>query len=430
VVGLILRTASGRDVEYRVAGDWPSTSLTWPTPLGQGYLAQSGLLVTPDIAQGVPAVGSVIRQASGLLASMPYTVYKTGTVSATATGWQADLFADSPSPDVDSFQFFYDVALSLEATQNAFIQKAFYKKQLKALIVLDPQRMIARRTPGGGKEYKFYDEDGVQITIPSSQIIHVRGYTPSPGAMNGVSLIQLHRDAIGSAVAMEKFEGDYFRNNAQVPFFFKGAANQNQARDAAELWNAQHAGAGNQWKPGALWGAMDVTALPLSMQDANFIEAKRVSIEDACRIWHWPHHLLELSGEQPIRNELWWTEMFIKFYMVERLRRIEKAFDADPDLFHGQPVYGRFVTEELERASEEVRAATWKNMIQGGVMTPNEARAREGLPPHPGGDELQFPLVGGGAVDGGSEPPSGTPDASPASQNGRAHVSAEELLTR
>jgi hypothetical protein len=112
------------------------------------------------------------------------------------------------------------------------------------------------------------------------------------------------------------------------------------------------------------------------------------------------------------------------------LRRIEKAFDADPDLFAGQPVYGRFVTEELERASEEVRAATWKNMIQGGVMTPNEARAREGLPPHPGGDELQFPLVGGGAVGASPEPPSGTPDASPASQNGRAAHLPADLLTQ
>jgi HK97 family phage portal protein len=325
---------------------------------------------------------------------------------------------------VDSFQFFYDVALSLEATQNAFVQKGFYKGQVKALLVLDPQRVSARRTPEGGKEYKFYDDNGAERTIPPGEIIHIRGYTPSPGALNGVSLIQLHRDAIGSALAMEKFEGDYFRNNAQVPFFFTGAANQNQARDAAELWNAQHAGAGNQWKPGALWGAMDVKSLPLSMQDANFIEAKRVSIEDACRIWHWPHHLMELSGEQPIRNELWWTEMFIKFYMVERLRRIEKAFDADPDLFADQPVYGRFVTEELERASEEVRAATWKNMIQGGVMTPNEARAREGLPPVEGGDSIQFPVVGGGPVDGQPDAPTGNSEPS---QNGRAHVPVDLL---
>lgn len=396
---MILRHASGRDVEYRGVGDWPSTSLTWPTPLGSGFLSQAGLLLTPGAAQGVPAVGSVMRQPAALIASMPFQVYATGTVKATSeSSWQWKLFNESPSPGVDAYQFFYDVAISLEATQNAFIQKARFKGKVNSLLVLDPQRMMARRLPGGDAEYRFYTDDGVQITIPKSDIIHIRGYTPSPGALNGVSLVQMHRDAIGSALAMEKFEGDYFRNNAQVPFFFTGASNANQARDAAELWNAQHAGSGNQWKPGALWGAMDVKSLPLSMVDANFVEAKRVSIEDACRIWHWPHHLMELSAEQPIRNELWWTGLFVRFYMIERLRRIEKAFDADPDLFAGQPLYGKFLTDDLERASEDVRAVTWKNYIQGAVMTPNECRAREGLPPVPGGDDLQFPVVGGGPI--------------------------------
>ena len=424
---MIIRSASGRDVEHRTAGDWPSTSLVWPSPLNAGYLSQSGLLVTSSVAQGVPAVGSVIRQASGIVASMPFTVYQDGTVRAPATKtWQSRLFNESPSPGVDAFQFFYDLNVSLESTQNAFVQKAFYKKQVVALIVLDPQRMMARRTPEGNKEYKFYDDQGVEHVIPPGEIIHIRGYTPSPGSLNGVSLIQLHRDAIGSSVAMEKYEGDYFRNNAQPPFWFTGAANQQQAKDALALHNAEHQGSGNQWRAGALWGAMDVKAVPMSMADASFIEAKRMSIEDACRIWHWPHHLMELSGEQPIRNELWWTAMFIKFYMVERLRRIEKAFDADPDLFAGQPVYGRFVTEELERASEEVRASTWKNMIQGGVMTPNEARAREGLPPVEGGDSIQFPVVGGGPVDG---QPGASTDVSEPSTNGRAHVPAD-FLTR
>lgn len=408
---MILRHASGRDIEHRNATDWPSTSLTWPSPITSGYLSQAGMLVTDSTAQGIPAVGSVIRQAAGLIASMPFQVYKTGVVRATAdNSWQQTLFGETPSPGVDAYQFFYDIALSLEATQNAFIHKAFYNNQVKALLVLDPQRMMARRLRDGGKEYRYYTEDGAQVTIPAPEIIHIRGYTPSPGGLNGVSLIQVHRDAIGSAVAMEKFEGDYFRNNAQVPFFFTGAANANQAKDAAMLWNAEHQGAGNQWKPGALWGAMDVKALPLSMQDASFVEAKRMSIEDACRIWHWPHHLLELSAEQPIRNELWWRSLFIQLYMTERLRRIEKAFDADPDLFAGQPVYGKFVTEELERASEDIRAVTYKNMIQGGVMTPNECRAREGLGPVDGGDDIQFPVVGGGPVQGKTAPATGNPE--------------------
>jgi HK97 family phage portal protein len=224
--------------------------------------------------------------------------------------------------------------------------------------------------------------------VTPAEILHIRGHSPNPGAIAGISLLQQHRDPLGSMVAMQRFEGDYFRNNAQPPFFFTGAQNRQHAQDLLDLHNATHQGVGNQGKVGALWGPTDVKALPISMADAAYADAKRLSIEDACRIWRWPRELLELPADGNPPDENAWTARFLKFYLLPRLKRIERGFAADPDLFSGQPLYGEFLTAALERADFVTRVRGYKDARQGGWITGNEIRQLENLPPLEGGDEL------------------------------------------
>jgi phage portal protein BeeE len=47
-----------------------------------------------------------------------------------------------------------------------------------------------------------------------------------------------------------------------------------------------------------------------------------------------------------------------------------------------------FNVEGLLRADSQGRAEYLQKMVGGPIMTPNEGRAREGLPPVPGGDDL------------------------------------------
>src|SRR3990167_390035 len=84
-----------------------------------------GLPVTEDAAYGLPAVSAVIRSVAETVASLSLIVYrdKAGTRERATGSWQYDLLHDRPSFDTDAFQLLYDVAVSLEATQNAFIEK-------------------------------------------------------------------------------------------------------------------------------------------------------------------------------------------------------------------------------------------------------------------------------------------------------------------
>lgn len=402
---MILR-ARNQDVELRT--EWGHSSDI--SNLRGAWLSNSGESVTQDRAFGIPAVSNVIRSPAEIIASLPYLVYEKGEGRERAENtWQWKLLHDQPSQGCDTYEFFYDLALSLEATQNAFIQKAKYNGRVYELYVVDPQRVTVRRDKQGRKRFDVYVDSGtVMKDMTSEDILHIRGFTPSPGGAAGVSLIHTHRDSIGAQLAMQQFEGDYFRNNAQPPFWFTGAKNQQHAQDLLAAHNAAHQGGGHQWRPGAMWGEADVKQLPLSLEDAMFADAKRLSIEDACRIWRWPRELVELSSNSGVGSPGQSTDTVVqrmlKFSLLPRLKRIERAFASDPDLYPpsgigtgrgaGSKLFGEFLTSALERADFVTRVRGYKDARQGSWITANEIRALENMPPVEGGDEVLITPTG------------------------------------
>ena len=414
---MIIRTQTGGNRELRFA-EWGNESQI-PAP-GSGWLSASGVPVTDTLAYGLPAVSNVIRSPAEIIASLPFLVYETGELRRRVEeSWQWSLVHDKPSEECDSFEFFYDLVLSLEATQNAFVQKAKRGRRVFELYVLDPHTVTVRRNRDTGrKEYEVWTPQGIRRPFPD-EILHVRGFTPRPGGVAGVSLIQMHRDPIGASVAMQQFEGDYFRNNAQPPFWFTGAQNRDHAQGLIDAHNAAHQGSGRQWKVGALWGTADIKSIPLALKDQQFVEAKRTSIEDACRIWRWPKQLLELTDEGPQPDENAWSSRFLKFYLLPRLRRIERAFAADPDLFAGAGLFGEFLTAALERADFVTRVRGYKDARQGSWITANEIRRMENMPPVEGGDEILITPTG-------SAP---NPGSDAASTNGKGPREAVQALT-
>ena len=392
---MIIRARGGSDFEIRSA-EW-GTSWMIPQP-GSSYQSSSGVIVSNEQVFGLSAVSSVIRSPSEILASLPFMTYKDSPRRRADNTWQWELLHDEPDDlGTGTFQFFYDINLSLEAAQNAFIQKAKgvgrRKNRIEAMYVIDPQCVRVRRDKRTGqKMFDVYVGNGETRTdLTDDVILHIRGFSPNPGAAVGTSLLEMHRDALGTGIALQSFEGDYFRNNAQPPFWFTGAKNKEHASELVTHHNEQHMGPGKQYRVGAVWGATDVKAIPVTMQDAQYIEARQMSVEEACRIWRWPKELMEITTgtmAQQIRDENAWMARMLKIYMLPRLARIERGFAADKDLYRDTGLVGNFLTAALERVDFESRMRGYKDARQGGWITANEIRDHEDYPPHPGGNTL------------------------------------------
>jgi HK97 family phage portal protein len=390
---MIIRTRQG-DVELRSSAEWGSSAIPQP---GSGYISSSGSLITPDQIFGLSAVSNVIRSPSEMLASLPFLTYNKKPRTRAETSWQWELLHENPDDlGTGTYQFFYDCNLSLEAAQNLFIQKVkgvgHRSRRLEALYVIDPQRVRCRRAEDGTKRFDVYvgGQEGTKYDLTDDVILHVRGFSPHPGSACGMSLLEFNRDALSNSTALQSFEGDYFRNNAQPPFWFTGAKNKEHATELVIAHNERHQGPGKQYRVGAVWGATDVKAIPITMADAQYVEAKQMSVEEACRIWRWPKELMEMTNgsQQAIRDENAWMARMMKIYMLPRLSRIERGFAADKDLYVDTGLVGNFLTAALERVDFESRMRGYKDARQGGWITANEIRDHEDYEPHKQGDTL------------------------------------------
>ena len=90
---------------------------------------------------------------------------------------------------------------------------------------------------------------------------------------------------------------------------------------------------------------------------------------------------------------------------------LEDALQADTDLFPEPDWEVELDESGFLRADIKTRWDAYRLGRQGGWITANEIRAKEGLPPVKGGDEIQQTPVGGAANAAGNDTNAGSGDA-------------------
>lgn len=376
-------------------------------------LSSSGTLVTQDKAVGLSAVAQAIRQPAVLAAGLPLDVYdvsqdrKTRTISAGK--WQNRLL-DQPDSTRSGFDFWSDLHTHVGGYNNAVALKIRDGGRVVELVLLDPDRIKVEVDPKTrARTYCFYRNDGGEVRIPGSEVIHVRGWDDR-GAPWSRTPVERHRDSLSKTAGRQEYVDRYIGNDAApgMVFTFPGPVTREQAREYLDIYNEEHRR--NPGKPVVLGGGATVSAFPISLRDLQYIESEEFSIGDIARIYDWPEFLLGTDTDRPFVEVMAWA---IRLHFMPRLQRVEAAFGDDPDLFGVTSKFRPYHdVSELLRGDAATMATVFHQLKQVGMITANEGRVPLGFPPMPGGDELQVTPVGGAP----NEAP--TPSADPAPPTG------------
>lgn len=348
----------------------------------------------------VAAVACAVRLVSETIASFVLRTY-TGDASErrpVLDSPQAVLFQE---PTVDatftSFDIWSDVITGCELGEDAFLWKVKSRQnEVLELYPVDSAYFLVERQKGSfAKTIKARIEGETRDV--TRNVIHVRSWSPLPGELRGAATPKIHRSSLSAARSYDVFRGRYFDND-QMPGLvieMPGKPTKQQRDDILSEWARRHAGAQNAMRPGLVWGGMKLH-FNSSMREAQGAESAEVIVRDVGRMFRiYPVELLHVAIARQVPTVELVSDMFVRFTLLSRMRRLERALAADRDLFPDRSLYPRFDVTEFLRGDQATLATVIHNLVQSGVLTKNEGRAMFGLPPIEGGDVLQETPVGG-----------------------------------
>lgn len=263
---------------------------------------------------------------------------------------------------------------------------------ITALVPLHPSRVRPVYLPTGKLRFIWTNDVGVEVPLEQDEVFHM--HFMSDDATTGAAPKELHKETIGICRALDLHAARFFGNGARPGTVLETdlSLDPDHVERLRESWERIHRGPVNSHKTAVLDGG--VKAKPFegaSNTDSQFIEAREYEIARVAAAYRVPPNMVGLLNRTSYGSVEASGIDFRNLCIAPRCRRMELALTrdlvADPENY-----FIRFTLGDLERADSQTRMTTSTAGVDRGIYSINEARAREGLNPIPGGDLHFTPL--------------------------------------
>lgn len=338
--------------------------------------------VGEDAALGTVAYFASIDLLASLLSTTPLHCYR--TVAGTKNeidlpGWLADPAGDGQGLEDWLYQLLFSflqrgnvVGEVLDRDVNAWPTQ---------VSLLDFSRFRVRRVDGK----LVWTSNGV--VIPNANLWHRRAYTV-PGALVGLSPLEMHARTLGIHLAAQKFGNDFFAADAAPVATIESdqPIDQKTAREIKDRVT-------RAWKnrePATLGRGLKYVAHSVTAEESQFLATQGYTAAEVARIFG--PGVAEIlgyeSGSSMTYANVESRSIHLQVYALQRwFVRVERAIS---DLLpRGQTV--RFDLKAMMRSTTLERFQSHALGISSHFMLPDEARAEENLPPLPDGEGQKFP---------------------------------------
>jgi HK97 family phage portal protein len=347
----------------------------------------SGKTVNERTAMATSAVYACVRVLSETIASLPLHVYRRtgqGKEKAMDHGLYY-LLHDEPNPEMTSFVFRETLMGHLLLWGNAYAQIIRDGRgRVISLYPLLPDRMEVGRTEQGELYYR-YQKEGQEYLLRREEVLHIPGL--SFDGLVGYSPIAMSKNAIGMALATEEYGSKLFANDARPSVVLEHPGILKDPAKIRDSWNQIYRGSENAHKVAVLEEGMSVKTLSMPPEQAQFLETRKFQIEEICRIFRVPPHLVANLERATFSNIEHQSISFVVHTIRPWLVRLEQAFNKA--LFSGSEKKEYFVglvVDGLLRGDYESRMRGFAVGIQNGFLSPNDVRSLENMNPIEHGD--------------------------------------------
>ena len=358
--------------------------------LGDGYTftTNSGTYVTQDDSLKIGTVYACVRLIADTIASLPVDSY----IRQEGTRQQfrpRPTWLDSPDIGVTKEDHFQQILVSLLLNGNSFTRIIRDEEgEVLALSVLNPQFTEVRRDANGRLFYVYSARDRIEDV----DMIHIRDLT-LPGELRGKSRIDLVKENLGLARALEEFAARFFGQGSTTSGIiqFPGNLSREQDKNLVDAFEDGHKGLRRSHRPGILFGGATFEKTGVNPNESQFIESRQFAVEEIARIFRVPPSMIGVTtpGAQSYASVEANQLHFLQHTLAPYLAKIESEYSV---LLAGR-AFVRFNTSGLLRGDIAARNASYAQGLNNGYLSVNDVRRFEDMTPIQGGDVYRVPLT-------------------------------------
>lgn len=371
---------------------------------GQSF---AGISVNRSNALEVATVFACIRVISEDTAHLKVNVVEVaddGTRTPQAKHRVARLLNRRPNSEQTAMEFRETLVMHAVLTGNAFAFKNRNQRgEVVELIPLMPDQVSIVQKPDFETRYDVSDMNGgILGNYGEDEILHLRG--PAWSTYRGLDIVNVARNAIGLSIAVERSQSKLHENGGRPSGVLstEQKVSDDTIRKLREGFKKQF-GAANAHGTAVLDAGFKFSAMQMSSVDAQGLETRRLQIEEVCRVLRvFPQMIGHTDKTATHASAESFFAAHVRTTLLPWTKRLEKVYDKH--LLNNAPnLETSHDTRPLTRASTADREKYYRSMVETGIMTRNEVRAEEGLPPITGLDEPLTPLNMTTDPNGGAE---------------------------
>ncbi|MGJ5645659.1 phage portal protein [Morganella morganii] len=363
--------------------------------IGLTYDTYTGRRVSPQLAMQLTAVFSCVRVLAESVGMLPCSLYEQldrGNRRAVRERLNK-LLSTKPNNYMTPQEFWELLIACLCLRGNFYAYKVKALGEVVEMLPLEPSSVTPKLNSKWEPEYQVTFPDGKRDTLTQDDIWHVRIFTLD--GLTGLSPIAYAKQAVGLGLATEEHGSRLFGNGAvtsgvlQTDQYLKDDAYERLKTD----FENRHQGLANAHKPMILEMGLKWQQISMTSEDAQFLETRKFQLEEICRIFRVPLHMIQNTDRATFNNIENLGIGFINYSLVPYLTRIEQRINVGLVNPSKQGVfYAKFNTGALLRGDMKSRFDAYATGINWGIYSPNECRELEELNPRDGGDIWLTPM--------------------------------------
>lgn len=338
---------------------------------------KSVAVVNPNVALTYSTIFACVRVIAETIATLPLFLYKVkGNNKVKAREHNLySILHDAPNLECTPVSFFESLITQILLTGNGFAEiiKDNFNNILE-LHILDANKIRVYRDNYNNIVYE-YNDDGKIISLSKRQVLHIAGL--GWNGIIGYSPIALMRRQIATGIYQDNFALDFFSNGVKkVPIL------SHPNRISKEAKESMKESFRKSWDNGIVVLEEGITVNPITMNlsDAQFLESRRFSVEEICRIFRVPPHLIGDLSRSTNNNIEHQSIEFVTHTIRPWCVRIERALNNFLLNIKEKGKYTiEFMLDGLLRGDTLTRQQSNQIKLNNGILTRNQWRQQENM---------------------------------------------------